>query len=197
MAGEHILIVEDDPIIAKDISSLLKPEGYLIVGVAHDGITALDLLSNRSPDLVMLDVHLGTGMSGIDVAEVIHRKYVMPFIFLTSFSDDDTLEAAQTHGPYGYLVKPFQDRSLITTVKTALSNFQRQQLQNENQLQNLSDDLTAQELKIIEEVMSGKSNQQIAEHLFVSINTVKYHLKNVFFKCDVSSRSELITKALL
>ncbi len=191
-----VLVVEDDPIIAKDISSLLKSEGYTIVGVAHDGSMALDFLKNRTPDFIILDIYLGTGMSGIDIAEVVHEKYNIPFIFLTSFSDEETLEAAQLHSPYGYLVKPFQDRTLLTTISLALSNFQRQQKGKGLDQARIPDRITKQELKLIEELVKGQSNKQISENLFISINTVKYHLKNIYQKFEVTSKAELLSKLL-
>ncbi len=191
-----ILIVEDDPIIAKDISSLLKSEDFSIAGVAHDGLTAIDMLENRKPDLVMLDIYLGTGISGIDVAEVIQQNYQIPFIFLTSFSDKETLEAAKQHAPYGYLVKPFQDRTLLTTIAMALSNFERQQNAATNNVSKYISHLTTQEKKYIQILLTGKSNKEIAAMLSISVNTVKFHLKNIFIKMDVSSRAELMSKLM-
>lgn len=187
----RILIVEDDPIISIDIKSLLKSEGFLVVGVAKDGLRAYDLLSSLSPNFAILDIHLGTGPSGIDVAEVIHDKYHIPYIFLTSFSDSDTLAAAQEQGPYGYLVKPFQDSTLITTISIAWSNWQRLQKKAPIDLHKIGVEFTQQEGKICELLIKGFSYKQLCEELFISMNTLKYHIKNIYIKADVKGRSEL------
>ncbi len=80
-----ILIVEDEPIISLDMKSLLQYENISVVGIAKTASRALDLLHNFSPNFAILDIHLGSGGSGIDVAEVIHKKYNIPYIFLTSY----------------------------------------------------------------------------------------------------------------
>lgn len=197
MNTTKVLIIEDDPIIAKDISSLLKSEGYNIVGVAHDATTALDYLASRGADFVMLDIYLGPGMNGIDIAEVIHQKYKIPYIFLTSFSDTETLEAAKLQAPYGYLVKPFQDRTLLTTIVIALNNYQKEQeLKKADSTVVFDKQLTGQEKKMVEELLKGSSYKQIAEQMFVSVNTVKYHLKNIYAKLEVSGRAELLSKVI-
>ena len=123
---KKILIVEDDPIIAHDLSILLQKRGFQVISVAHKADKAIDQLSKGNIDLAILDIHLGPGDSGIDVARIIKTKFKIPYIFLTSFSDTETLQAAQEQGPYGYLVKPFQEQTLYTTISIALSNFEKQ-----------------------------------------------------------------------
>ena len=87
MVKPRILIVEDDPIVAADIESLILDEkDYFVSGVAHNATSALDILANRIVDLVLLDINLGTGPSGIDIAKIINEKHELPFIFLTAFS---------------------------------------------------------------------------------------------------------------
>ena len=189
-----ILIVEDDPIIAHDISIILKKGGYKVYAVAHNATKAIDKLGSGLIDFVILDIHLGRGASGIEVAQIIHDKYEIPYIFLTSFSDEETLQAAKDQGPYGYLVKPFQEATLLSTISIALSNHQR--TQKGLNFNKINIDLTAQENKLCQGLYDGKSYQQIAEHLDISINTVRYHVKNLYLKFDVNGRSELIAKIL-
>ena len=187
----RILIVEDNPIIATDIKSLLRHEEFHVVGIAKDASRAYDLLTVQKPNFVVLDVHLGTGPSGIDVAEVIHEKYHIPYIFLTSFSDSETLAAAQEQAPFGYLVKPFQDQTLITTISVAWSNWSRMQKKEQLDLTKLAVDLTKQEIKICHLLVQGLSYKQTCTSLFISMNTLKYHVKNIYTKAEVNSRSEL------
>jgi len=191
----QVLIVEDDGIIAEDINSLLQEKGYSIAGVAHNGVDALDMLENRNPNFAILDINLGGGMSGLDVAKVIHTKHEIPFIFLTSFDDENTLDQAQSFGPYGYIVKPYQERTLLTTIKTALSNFNKSKENKGLDLSKLNEiskqKITNQEFKIIEHLLKGLSYQQIADVLYISINTVKFHVKNIYLKLEIKGRSEL------
>lgn len=195
-----VLIVEDEPIIAEDLSSLLTESGYKVAGVCHSGEEALDLLLNRAPTFAILDVNLGQGMSGFDVAEVIHSKYHIPYIFLTSFDDEATLGEAQKYAPYGYLVKPFQDRTLLTTIKTALSNYERtnesKTVTREAIETKFNCKITNQEYKIIQELLQGRSYQAIADKLFISQNTLKYHIKNIYPKLDIKGRSELASSLI-
>ncbi|MFT4565810.1 MAG: DNA-binding NarL/FixJ family response regulator, partial [Saprospiraceae bacterium] len=174
----NILIVEDDAIIAHDISLLLKKSGYKIAGVCHNATKALDKLSK----------------GGIDIAKKIHTTYKIPNIFLTSFSDEFTLNAAREQEPYGYLVKPFQEATLFSTISIALSNH-RMQSQNVN-FENLGIELTEKERSLCDQLYKGLSYQEIADTLSISINTIRYHLKTLYLKFDVNSRAELVGRIL-
>lgn len=189
-----VLIVEDDPVISHDIELLLQNHGYEVSGIAYNAVQALDILAKREIEFAILDIHLGSGDSGIDVAHIIHKKYKIPYIFLTSFSDKATLQSAIEEGPYGYLVKPFQEDTLISTVSLAIHNHG---LQNKsNRIHENMHHLTDQEKTICEKLYSGKSYQSIADELFISINTVRYHVKNLYIKYDVNGRAELVAKLL-
>lgn len=189
-----VLVVEDDVIIAHDISLLLKRAGYKIAAVCHNASKALDKLSKGGIDFALLDIHLGSGDSGIDIAEKIHTIYKIPYIFLTSFSDELTLQAAREQGPYGYLVKPFQEPTLLSTISIALSNHQMQS--KDLNFTNLEIDLTDKERTLCRELYKGHSYNQIAETMHVSINTVRYHVKNLYLKFDVNSRAGLVATLL-
>jgi len=195
MLKPRILIVEDDPIVAADIESLILDEqDYMVSGVAHDATSALDILANRIVDLVLLDINLGAGPSGIDIAKTINEKYELPFVFLTAFSDEHTLTAASELGPSGYLVKPFNDRGLLTTIAVAIRNTQNKP--KKESITSAFPSLTGQEIKILEFVLSGHSNKKISDHINISVNTVKFHLKNIYVKCQVNSKQELLAIAL-
>lgn len=191
----RVLIVEDNPIIAADLESLIVSEGMKVAAVSHTAVDAFDALSNRSIDLAMLDVHLGSGQTGLDVAEVIDTKYDIPYIFLTSFDDDATLQAAQELSPYGYLVKPFQERTVISMIKMAIGS--RDQLQQKDPLdltklkEKAITKLSDQETKIVTNLLEGYSYKQISEMHFVTVNTVKYHAKNIYLKLQIKGRAEL------
>ena len=113
---------------------------------------------------------------------------------MTSFSDEKTLAEAREQGPYGYLVKPFQEATLVTTVQVALDIFKNQQVQVT--FDSVTQELTKQEKKICRALCKGHTYQQIADETFVSINTIRFHLKNIFVKAEVQSKSELIALLL-
>lgn len=195
-----ILIVEDEVMIAQDLASLLTQQGYQVVGCAYDGLTAFDLLHLRNPDLVLLDISLGGSISGYDIADVINDKYKIPFVFITSYSDKNTLSLAKQKLPAGYIVKPFKKKDIIATVemlafkietKPSTKYYTLEQLNN-----SLQDPLTPKEYNILLDLAQGLSNEDLCVAHFISINTVKTHLKHIFEKLDVKNRTEAMIKIL-
>jgi PAS domain S-box-containing protein len=120
MSGISVFIVEDELIEAEDIRHTLKRQGYSITGIARSGESALSTLRETSPDLILMDIHLGGTMDGIDTAEQIRALYHIPVIFLTAHADDTTLGRAKVAEPYGYILKPFDDRELHSVIEMAL-----------------------------------------------------------------------------
>ncbi len=113
----HILIVEDEPLIAEDLAMILRKAGYQIAGIAHDGSQALDLLSKGTTDIALLDIALSPSMSGFDIAKIINDRYHIPFLFITSFSDRTTLEKAKSLLPEGYITKPFKKKDVLANIE--------------------------------------------------------------------------------
>lgn len=118
-----ILIVEDNVIIADDMQSMLEEIGYEIVDNVIVYEQAVDVLKNNHVDLVLIDIILASDKTGIDLGKHIREVYNIPFIFVTSNSDRATVENAKTVKPDGYLVKPFEQQDLYTSIEIALSNF--------------------------------------------------------------------------
>jgi PAS domain S-box-containing protein len=119
MSQPQILIVEDEAIVAMDLKLHLQELGYDVVGLAASGPEAVGLALRLRPDLVLMDISLGAGMDGIEAARHVQAEG-MPVVFLTAFADEGTLARAKESGPYGYLLKPFDERSLHSTVEMAL-----------------------------------------------------------------------------
>lgn len=192
----RILIIEDEPIISDDIESTLTTNDYDIAGKAYSSTMALDMLINRSPDLVLLDIAIKGDKDGIDVAAIIREKYHIPFIYLTSFSDKITLERAKPTMPYGYIVKPFKDRDIITSIELAMFRFAMENntsVLDKTVVENkFNIKLTKMEFLILKMIWEGKTNQAAAKELFLSVNTVKTHVRNLFEKCNVRNRNELM-----
>jgi len=118
-----ILIVEDNVIIADDMQSMLEEIGYEIVDNVIVYEQAEEVLKTKQVDLVLIDIILASDKTGIDLGKHIRTNYNIPFIFVTSNSDRATVENAKTVKPNGYLVKPFEQQDLYTSIEIALSNF--------------------------------------------------------------------------
>ena len=115
-----ILVVEDEAIVARDISQQLAELGYQPVGQASSGEEAVLLAGELRPNLVLLDIRLAGPMNGIEAAQEIHARFGVPVVFLTAFSGDDMLARAKAASPFGYIVKPFSERELRTVIEMAL-----------------------------------------------------------------------------
>lgn len=120
MVASRILVVEDERIVAKDLELRLQALGYEVVGVAATGSDAVRLTSELSPDLVMMDIRLHGEMDGIEAAARIRKDHFIPVVYLTAHSDEETLKRAQVTEPYGYILKPFQERELRTVIEMGL-----------------------------------------------------------------------------
>jgi len=123
MAQEKILIVDDEVVVAEDIRRQLRSLGYLVVGVVSSGNDAVRLAGEHRPDLILMDVKLKGPIDGIDAARTIHAEYGIPVIYLTAFSDEDTLERARQTLPLAYLIKPFVSSDLRAALELALFRY--------------------------------------------------------------------------
>jgi PAS domain S-box-containing protein len=120
MAEARILVVEDEAIIAEYISSSLESLGYEVCAVVATGEDAIRIAEELHPDLVVMDVVLQGEIDGISAANRIQESHRVPIVFLTAYSDEEMLDRATVAGPFGYLIKPFRDRELHSTIKMAL-----------------------------------------------------------------------------
>lgn len=193
-----ILVVEDDPIIAEDIVLTLQDLGYRVTAKASNAEQALALLEERLPDLVILDIDLGGGRNGIYLGGVINREYRIPFIYLTALSDITTLHEVKKTLPAGFVLKPFDENRLRAAIEIARHTYYSAIRSHLGHLEDINrklpEALTQRELELLRLLCSGKTNQELADELFISINTIKTHLKNLFLKMNVESRAGAIIK---
>jgi PAS domain S-box-containing protein len=122
-----IIVVEDEKIVAMDLKRCLQRMGYHVSGIASAGEDAVAAAREQKPNLVFMDIRLQGAMNGIEAARIIHAKYDIPVVFLTAYADDQTLKEATAAGPYGYLVKPFDERELKTTIEVTLVKHKMEQ----------------------------------------------------------------------
>lgn len=115
-----ILVVEDESIVAKDIQVCLRKLGYEVVGIVSSGEEAIEKAREVEPDLVMMDIMLKGEMSGIEAATSIRKTQDIPVIFLTAYTDRDTVDRAKESEPFGYIIKPFKEIDIQTAIEIAL-----------------------------------------------------------------------------
>lgn len=200
MSKLRILIVEDEPVIAENISMYLDNADFEVSGIAYDSLEAKDQLITNTPDAAILDVNLESDEDGIDIAGYINEKLQLPFLFLTSYSDKETLERAKKVKPSGYIVKPFNEKTLLASLEIAISNFTAEKnhslppLSLEKINNYLLSPISDREFELVQLLYEGITNTQIAEKLFISVNTVKTHLKSIYLKLDAGTRIEVIRR---
>ena len=120
MDKPHILIVEDDGILATCLQEMVTRMDYAVAGPLATGEEAITLVGSKKVDLVLMDIELAGGITGIEAAEIICKSMDVPIVFLTGYSHDPLLEQAKIAAPYGYLIKPVPERELAATLAMAL-----------------------------------------------------------------------------
>jgi len=165
----NIFIVEDESIVAKDIQNSLTKLGYNVVGFANNGKDAIDKITELKPDLVLMDIMIKGPLTGIEVSEKIKEKMNIPIIFLTAYADEGTLSRAKITEPYGYILKPFKEIDLHSTIEMAVYKHQK-----DSELQRERDFLYS--------LVENKDDNS-KDILFVKSNSklVKLHLKDIYF----------------
>ncbi|WP_292367611.1 response regulator [Methanoregula sp. UBA64] len=116
-----ILIVEDEAVTAMELEETLKRRGYLVVGTASNGPDALRIAKDRWPDLILMDIRIQGPMDGIETADQINVFYEIPIIFLTAYSDDLTISRVIKTKSYSFLLKPFNEKELISNIEMAIN----------------------------------------------------------------------------
>ncbi|TFH42056.1 MAG: response regulator, partial [Chrysiogenales bacterium] len=120
MNVKKILIVEDEPLTAELIRGMLEGRGYQVTAMESTAYGAMRALNAAAPDIVIMDIRIRGKTDGIELAGSIRRKLDIPVIFLTAFADRETVERAKQVDSYGYIIKPFGELELITTIEIAL-----------------------------------------------------------------------------
>jgi CheY-like chemotaxis protein len=133
MANERILIAEDDGIIAARLQSILTKMGYTVPTVVASGEEALRQAAEAPPDLALMDIGLAGNMDGIQAGGQMHARWGIPLIYLTAYMNDSLLQRARQTEPYGYPVKPVQDRELRATIEIALYRHHADRLLHESE----------------------------------------------------------------
>ena len=168
MAKTKVLVVEDESIVSKDIQHSLKKLGYSIVGAASTGEKAIDLAHSESPDIILMDIMIKGEMTGIDTAQIIKKELDIPVVFLTAYADEATLAKAKITEPYGYIIKPFKEVDLNTSIEMAIYKHSKEAE-------------IVKERNLLYSLVEGKDTEK--DFIFVKSNSklVKLNNSDIFF----------------
>lgn len=211
MEAMRILLVDDHILFRKGIASLISSRKDMkIVGEASDGIEAVRIARETMPDVILMDINM-PNRNGLETVKII--KDEMPHIevvMLTVSDNDDDLFQAIKNGAKGYLLKNLEPQQLYEMLGRVrqgdaplsgamaakiLQEF-RQPPPNEAKQRELTDELTSREIEVLEEVVKGASNKEIADILNITENTVKIHLRNILEKLHVQNRIQAAVHAI-
>jgi len=123
MEKKSILIVEDEQISALDLKDTLLSLGYRVTGIASSGERAIEMVDEDTPNLILMDIRLAGKLSGIEAAEQILKNHAVPVIYVTAYADPELVDQAKRTRPYGYLIKPYDERGIRTDIEIALHKF--------------------------------------------------------------------------
>lgn len=197
MSTFNILVIEDEALVAAMIKEALSGSKFHVRAIAFNKASAEKYLATEPIDAALIDINLEGQSEGIDIARQIRDQHHIPFLFITAHADDQTLHNAKLTQPSGYIIKPFTERDLLAGLEIALYNFHQRQFAHTDLNfvnQRLKEPLSARELDVLKLIFDGRTNQQMSEELFVSVNTIKTHLSRLFTKLNANSRTEAIAR---
>ncbi len=195
----RVLVVEDHNVVRQGLVALLKVvEGLEVVGEAADGIEAVTQFRKQHPDVTLIDLRL-PGMSGVDVIHRVRDEAPQArFIVLTTYDGDEDIYRALKAGAKAYLLKGMTSEDLISTIRTVHEGKSHIPAAIAEKLAERmgAEELTPREFDVLEQIVRGKSNKEIASELNVSEATVKTHINSLLGKLGVTDRTQAATAAI-
>ncbi len=194
----RILIAEDENIIAKDIQKTLIKLGYEVVGSVRSGEKLLEQFPITKPDLILMDINLEGELSGIDVSKEINKTREVPVIYLTALADNNTLQEAKYTEPSGYIVKPFDEDMLRTSIEMGLYKFEigRRLRERTRELEDerIKSDKLLRDILPSEIVDEFKMNGSVNPRLFKNVTIIFTDFENFTSIASEMSPGELVTE---
>jgi DNA-binding NarL/FixJ family response regulator len=206
----HVVVVDDHHLFRTGLQELLDGEGLDVVGAAGDGESALELVAERAPDVVLMDLDL-PGLSGVEATRIIAKESPLTRVLvLTISADEESVVDAIAAGACGYLLKGTSPESLVAGIEAAVAGesvvspaiaaklFEHVRIEQASPPEEsvAISQLSKREAEIIKLIAGGMRNAQIAEALLISPHTVRNHVANIFAKLQVHSRLEVAARAI-
>lgn len=186
-----ILMIEDEIIIAEGLRLFLQKNSY-DVAIASNSEKAVEYLQQEEFSGVICDINLQEEVNGIEIIQKFHSlSHHGPVIFLTAYSNPQVMENAEAVSPYAYIIKPFNNQQLLTTLNLAIKN-QASLDPFPEKPHHLTGQLSNREMEILQALATGKTNKDIGNDLFISKYTVDTHVKNIKEKLNLNKKGELI-----
>jgi len=179
---KKIFITEDEFIVSRNLQIKLEHLGYEVTGTASTGEMAIQQIRENQPDLVLMDIMLNGEMDGIDAAKIIRKEFGLPIIFLTAYSSQEIYNRAASAEPYGYIIKPFEERELEINIAIALHKHNSEKLVNQKQREleelNRNLDMLVEERTehLHQEIHERKKAQDLQQRFFNIIEQTKDHV---------------------
>ncbi len=204
----RVMLVDDRPLLRNGVASLLRARGHEVVGEADDGLAALGMVGEAAPDVVLMDITM-PGMGGLEATRLMTARHPEVKIVMLTVSDDenDLFEAVKS-GARGYLLKDleasqfFEALDAIARGEAVIPSRLAGNLLEEFRSKSLGvaetdpgDALSPREREVLDQVAQGLTNKEVAEQLYISENTVKYHMKNILDKLHLRNRAQVIAWA--
>jgi len=186
----RVVAADDHALILGGIAAALERDpGFELVGLASNGLEVLPLVERERPDVVLLDVRMPR-MDGLASLELLHKKYPeIKVVMISVGTDEEQISAALSRGAVGYIVKSINPNDIPAALRQAVEQTVYNVLMRSEQQPGASVNLTEREVAILRAVALGQSNKAIAKELWVTEQTIKFHLTNIYKKLGVTNRT--------
>ena len=195
----RIALVDDHPILRQGIAALISDQpDLLLVGQASNGLEAIEQFRLHRPDVMLMDLQM-PGMNGIDAMSAIRGEFPdARFVVLTTYTGDVQIVRALKAGARAYLLKSLLHRELLETIRSVHAGNKRIPPEIAAELADhaADDQLTAREIEVLRLIAAGSANKIVADHLSITEETVKAHVKSILSKLDANDRTHAVTIAL-
>ena len=197
MKSYKVTIVEDDEVTALNLKLSLEKQNYEVISTFHNVKDTLQNLPSNLPDVILIDISLETQNDGIDLATALKEFCSLPFIYLTSYSDEHIMDEAKVTNPYGYIVKPFHPDALHASLQMALHRFENEQ-QTTTTLQNNLDIETLLEQQTQNGITIAFANNYLfnieTNELFFQQNKIRLKdIERYFLRLLIAKRGEIVS----